>query len=406
MKNLYLLVITCILFPSLTNAQLAKGKGKYLGNVYSEGQVQDFAKYWNQVTPENAGKWGSVEAVRDVMNWTELDKAYKLAKDNGFYYKHHTLIWGNQFPAWITDLSTSEQLEEIIEWYEAVAKRYPDIDAIEVVNEPINDPPLGINDGFFAKALGGQGQTTYDWVIEAYKLARKYFPNAKLVINEYGIENNVTTLNKYITLINLLKDRKLVDHVGFQAHAFNTANLTSASLKIFLDKLAEPGFPIFATEIDIDGPTDQKQLDDFKKLIPVMWEHPKVFGLTFWGWRPGLWRNAEKAFFHDGTKERPALEWLRTYIASAVLADIKKVVNQESISISPNPIGNGEVVINAKAEIENIELYDLSGKKVQLYLEINNNRFLLPAHIVSGQYVLKLFNKTGYIGETKLLVAR
>ena len=36
--------------------------------------------YFDQLTPENAGKWGSVEGTRDVMNWTDLDTAYQTSQ--------------------------------------------------------------------------------------------------------------------------------------------------------------------------------------------------------------------------------------------------------------------------------------------------------------------------------------
>ena len=68
----------------------------------------NFANYWNQVTPENGGKWGTVEGTRDVMNWTQADAAYALAKANGFPFKWHAFVWGNQQPAWIESLSTAE----------------------------------------------------------------------------------------------------------------------------------------------------------------------------------------------------------------------------------------------------------------------------------------------------------
>jgi endo-1,4-beta-xylanase len=38
--------------------------------------------YFDQLTPENAGKWGSVEGTRDVMNWTDFDTAYNFARGN------------------------------------------------------------------------------------------------------------------------------------------------------------------------------------------------------------------------------------------------------------------------------------------------------------------------------------
>ena len=48
-----------------TGPPIATGKPKFLGGVYSPTQVVNFTAYWNQVTPENAGKWASVEGVRD-----------------------------------------------------------------------------------------------------------------------------------------------------------------------------------------------------------------------------------------------------------------------------------------------------------------------------------------------------
>ena len=50
---------------------LAAGQSKFLGSTYSAKQAQDFANYWNKLTPENAGKWGSVEAVRGQFDWTK-----------------------------------------------------------------------------------------------------------------------------------------------------------------------------------------------------------------------------------------------------------------------------------------------------------------------------------------------
>ena len=45
--------------------------------------------------------------------------------------------------------------EEIQEWFAAVAARYPDIDFIDVVNEPLHDPPDGPGNGNYIDALGG-----------------------------------------------------------------------------------------------------------------------------------------------------------------------------------------------------------------------------------------------------------
>ena len=262
---------------------IATGKPKFLGSVSSPSQNLNFTAYFNQVTPENAGKWGSVESVRDVMNWGQLDFAYNLAKNNGFPFRLHTLVWGNQQPGWIAALPVAEQRAEIEEWFAALAARYPNIDFIDVVNEPLHDPPDDPQDGGYIQALGGTGVTGWDWVVEAFRLARQYFPTAQLGINEFSVTNNTTDMIRYIGIINLLKEEDLIDVVGVQGHAFSTRpNIPMSTHQANLDRLAATGLPIHVTELDIDGPSDEIQLADYQRIFPVFWEHPAVRGITLW----------------------------------------------------------------------------------------------------------------------------
>ncbi len=313
---------------------LADGQPKFLGCAYSTDQAPNFDFYWNQVTPENAGKWGSVEGSRDNMNWIGLDAAYNLAKSNGLPFRFHVLIWGNQQPSWIENLSTEEQLVEIREWFEAVAERYPQIEYLEVVNEPLHDPPRGVGNGNYIDALGGDGDTGWDWVLNAFRMAREIFPSTtKLMINDYSIVNSSTNVFNYIKIIDLLKAENLIDAIGAQGHAFSTRG-SAAEMKQNLDLLSGTGLPIHITEMDIDGPTDQIQLSDYQRIFSTFWEHRGVVGITLWGWRPGLWRDAEGAYiiFESGV-ERPALEWLREY-TSIPIAQIPLT----PIIISPNNV--------------------------------------------------------------------
>ena len=301
---------------------LADGKEKFLGCAYSTAQATDFAAYWNQVTPENGGKWGSVEATRDVMNWTDLDAAYNFAKANGCLVRFHILVWGSQQPSWISNLPAAEQLEEIKEWFAAVAERYPDLDYIEVVNEPLHAPPNG-EYGFasttrtanYIAALGGSGTTGWDWIINSFKLARQYFPGKKLVLNEYGVTNDASAMARYIAIINLLKAENLIDVVSFQGHSFAIKNYSTATLSANLATLAATGLPIMVTEMDIDDTDAAPQLADYQRIFPLFWEHPSVIGITLWGFRPGMWRAQYGAnlVLADGT-EKPAMVWLQQYV--------------------------------------------------------------------------------------------
>jgi endo-1,4-beta-xylanase len=305
-------------------APLAAGKSKFLGSAYSTSQATGFLTYFNQVTPENAGKWGSVEATRDVMNWTDLDAAYSFAKTNGLVFRFHILVWGSQQPSWIDALTTAEKLEEIKEWYAAVAARYPDIDYLEVVNEPLHAPPNGETIAFsttkaanYADALGGSGASGWEWILRSFRLARQYFPGKKLVLNEYGLLNDATQMGRYVQIINLLKAENLVDVVATQAHSFEIKDAATATLTANLTTLAATGLPIMITEMDIDDTTAKPQLADYQRIFPLFWEHPSVVGITLWGFRPGLWRDQYgAALLNADGSEKPAMAWLKGYLAN------------------------------------------------------------------------------------------
>jgi endo-1,4-beta-xylanase len=321
------ILFTILLFgavssPGQTTHPIAYGQSKFLGCAYSTAQATNFGRYWNQLTPENAAKWGSVEATRNVMNWSSLDAAYNIAKNNHIPFKLHTLIWGAQQPSWIGALDSSSQRNEIEEWFAALADRYDSVAYIDVVNEPMNNAPNGMTpwgasvpNVNYARALGGAGTTGWDWVITAFRLARKYFPQAKLIMNEYNVINNNAATQNYIKIINLLKTDTLIDGIGEQAHAFTTYGVSSATLKNNLDLLAATGIPIYLTEMDIDGQTDLIQLKEYQRVFPLFWNHPAVEGITLWGFRTGLWRNAEGAYLvTQSGVERPAMKWLKAYV--------------------------------------------------------------------------------------------
>lgn len=280
---------------------------KFLGNIWGGNREPErFSEYWDQVTPENAGKWGSVERVRDTMRWSTLDAIYQYAEQRGIPFKLHTLVWGNQQPLWIAELPPEEQLAEVEEWFAALAERYPNIALIDVVNEPLHDPPS------YKEGLGGDGETGWDWVIKAFELARQYFPNSKLLVNEYGIINDPSEARKYVELISLLQERGLIDGIGIQCHAFSMDTVSVSTMEHVLGVLAETGLPIYVSELDIRG-DDQAQLERYQKKFPVLWDHPSVAGVTLWGyiqWQ--MWMEDAHLLNDDGT-ERPALTWLMEY---------------------------------------------------------------------------------------------
>jgi endo-1,4-beta-xylanase len=351
LRNILLLLVLLV-FTGRTNAQLAKGQSKFLGNIGGSYIFSDFSTWWNQITPENGGKWGSVEGTRDVMSWSNMDLVYNSAKTKGIPVKFHTLVWGNQQPSWITSLTTDQQLAQVEEWFKLTAARYPNLDMIDVVNEPLpgHAPPS------YKNALGGDGTTGWDWVIKSFELARYYFPKAKLLINEYNILNTGTNVQTYSQIINLLKTRDLIDGIGCQGHFLESTS--AATVRTNLNTLALLGLPIYITEFDLNLADDTQQLNKYKELFPVIWEHSAIKGVTLWGYRQGsIWRTDAYLIKSDGT-ERPALTWLKSYFASTGTSPERN----PDIAVWPNPAVN---VLNISgAQNQTLEMYDVSGKLV------------------------------------------
>lgn len=320
MRHLVLILLLAIapVLVQADEAPLAAGLPKFLGSAYSQKQAKDFAQYWNKVTPENAGKWGSVEAVRGQMDWSALDEAYRFSKAHGFPFHMHVLVWGEQQPAWMRSLPVAEQRRAIEAWFDAVAARYPDLDFVEVVNEPLQHPPSDKrkDGGGYIDALGGNGASGWDWIITAFHMARERFPHAKLLINDYDITHSDSNTRRYREIIELLQKDHLIDGIGLQEHAFETGTDVAMSVhRANLDRLAATGLPIYVTEFDIDGRDDARQLAAYERVFPVFWNHPAVRGITLWGFRPGLWRTKQGAnLVREDSSERPALTWLRHYV--------------------------------------------------------------------------------------------
>lgn len=500
-KTCYFILIFSIVgfMASAQVKPIASGNEKFLGCCYSNAQATGFAALWDQITPENGGKWGSVEGTRNSMNWWEMDAASNLAKQYKMKFKQHTMLWGSQQPSWIGALDTTSQRLEIEQWYAAVAQRYPNLELIDVVNEPMHNGPNGMipwgsstPNVDYAKALGGAGTSGWDWIIKAFRMARKYFPNAKLILNEYSVINNAAETQKCIQIVNLLKAENLIDGIGEQGHAFTTAGTSTATLKANLDALWATGIPIYITEMDVDGATDLAQLQEMQRVFGLMWTHPGVKGITMWGFRSGMWRTDQKAYLVTSTgKDRPAFTWIKAFVNDTLVtansisivlpttkpdtislgtpltlqakfqpenATIKNVtwtaapasiasidetgklsairtgkvkvtvtawdgnvtaskvitivsstgvadkIRQDNIKIYPNPASEGNFKISGIEGIRQLAVFDMVGKKIVEYKNLNQNEVAIRMTVPKGVYTVNLYDDKQQVIRKKITI--
>jgi endo-1,4-beta-xylanase len=326
-----------------SSQQLSTRKDKFLGAGTSSPPLRNFFQYWNQVTPGNDGKWGSVSFAQGQYNWTNLDAIYNYAVNLGLLYKHHCLVWGSQQPGWISGLDNASQRAAVEDWIKRVGQRYPKMNFVDVVNEPLHTPLPS-----YKNALGGDGVTGWDWVITAFQWARQYCDTSvKLILNEYNVLGSTTQATNFLTIINLLKARNLIDGIGVQGHYFEFRSHIGATIGTYvydlttiknnLNRLTATGLPVYITEFDIDEPIDSNQVSQYKIYFPILWSNPGVKGITFWGYiQNDVWSSYPNTYLlYSDERARPALQWLRTYVWSPQPPALISPINQVGIVRNP-----------------------------------------------------------------------
>ena len=327
---------------SFAGPGLADGAAKFVGNITQSntapGANDQFTQLWNQATAENGCKWGSVEGSRGNFNWGGCDAAYNWAKNNGGHFKFHALVWGSQYPNWLPNLSVDETKKAITAWFDAVQKRYPDLEMIDVVNEAIRGGNGGYHSGYnntkIVQALGGDNNGDYAFITTAFKMARERWPDAILIYNDYNtIQWDV---DGGINLVNTIKKNGApIDGYGLQAHDLMTNGgngggtggggncMNYNTFKSTMEKIHSKtnNIPIFISEYDVPSTDDGIQKQCVSEQFAYWMEDPHVAGITFWGYIYGrTWLDCNgkasgcSGLIKDG-KDRTAMTWLKDYLS-------------------------------------------------------------------------------------------
>ncbi len=364
-------------------AQLSTNPDKFLGNITTNGQVNgagiEFATLWNQITPENETKWSSVQGGgQSSWSWGGADNCSNYAKNHKFPFKFHCLLWGAQYPNWINSLNDYDRFVAVKDWMDAIKKKYPTVEMIDVVNEAVQghqaDTPTWYG------PLGGQGETGFDWIVKAFDMVYERFPNTILIYNDFNTFQWNT--QQFIDLVTKLRDAGApIDAYGCQSH--DLTNCSATTLKNSMNNIQNSlKMPMYITEYDIGTIDDAAQLRDYKAHIPLLWEADYCAGVTLWGFNYGsTWtddgRDANNNRINPGHsgiikngEDRPAMTWLREYMASDKAKNAKSpypgMKKPISFYIRPKfykaPINEpNEITITAKmhngAKVEKVELY-------------------------------------------------
>lgn len=363
--SLVMLLSSVLLFSSSVQAGWSDGRGKYFGSVlgptdqdngdYSLFVPNDFTDYFNQVTAENDNKWGYVEEPQGTFNDANGVQAYQYAVTNNIPFKFHTLMWGRpdqDEDTWRTNLGDDAIVNAVTNWFEYVRDTYPETAYIDVVNEVLNEE-LSYADAFSGRVAADFGKTysntisfdcdmnpdtpnqvcNIEWVVWSFLKAREVFgPEVDLLINDFRIINGERS-GTYKQIIQMLQSydymgQPILDGIGIQTHYFNVSNYGGENPGVIegvLDDLATTGLPIHISELDINYPLSetqpapaepqlsQQQQAEYERVLPILWNHPAVVGVTLWGYSVGRgWAEHTGLVEHnasgDYVSHRPAFD--------------------------------------------------------------------------------------------------
>jgi endo-1,4-beta-xylanase len=280
---------------------------KFVGNISTRGSIRTgFATYWNQFSPENEGKWGSVQPSQGTFNWAALDREYAYAQTNNIIFKEHNFIWGAQQPSWVNNTNAQTAVQA---WMTAFCQRYPNTKLIDVVNEP---PPHTTPS--YINGIGGTGASGYDWIANAFKWARAACPNAILILNDFNNIELAGDNTRTITIVNAIKAAGApIDAVGAQGHG--VSRTATATVKGFIDKITQQtGLPVYLTEYDINVADDNQQKTIMQDQFTMFWNDPNVHGITIWGYIVGSTWETNSGLQQTDNTMRPAMSWLMGFL--------------------------------------------------------------------------------------------
>lgn len=357
-KKLLSLAAAMLMGMGMADAQLNQNTCKFLGNITTSGQIQPntgslrYEALWDQLTCENEtklesivnGKVNSAQEGVQKWNWRTADAHYNWCKQNGVMFKFHALLWTSQFPKYWQELSASELRQQVEYWFDAVAIKYPDLVMIDVVNEALsghaeNTDQSGRNGktmkNLLSQALGNSSNPyDYKWIAEAFRMARKRFPNAVLIYNDYNTftydENNFVKL-----VASLVNQGAPIDGYGHQSHDLDEyysngrwggISTFGTTLKRIHDNITQQGgreLQCYITEYDISQSNEDTYETIMKNTFKPMWEAEYVSGITIWGYINGrTWRDNTGLFTSNGA-DRSGIKWLREYMKTDAAKNAK-----------------------------------------------------------------------------------
>ncbi len=312
--------------------------------------------YWDATEPKK-GEQRYDRDSKKIYRRPAIDLCMEFCEENGIEPREHGLAYDMFFPTWLHGADSFTTKKELIRRYKEISERYADrIPTIEVTNEMAHVA----------------GRTEFyedpDYVTWCFKLAEKYFPQNKLVINEgttAAWRDKCRSSDKYYSYIEsaMLKGAR-IDAIGLQFHVFHKRENEIAKIRHTdynperlyrqMDLYTNLTNALQITEVTIpaysnDEEDEAIQAELLSYLYPIWFSHPAVEQIIYWNLVDGyahVWSDDLEAIrasqgnmtlgenvYYGGLlrfdmSEKPALKVIRDLIKKEWHTEADRVTNE------------------------------------------------------------------------------
>ncbi|XP_057493367.1 endo-1,4-beta-xylanase 5-like [Actinidia eriantha] len=237
-----------------------------------------FTARFTVTTFENEMKWDSTERSRGKDDYSVPDAMLQFAQKNNVKVRGHNVVWNDPkyLPAWALSLSPNDFRLAVDRRINSVVKRYAgQVIAWDVVNE-------NMHFDFLESMLGKNASATL------FKKVNQIDPRTPLFLNEFNtieeVDDDMAKPAKYLEKIQEIRSGGYNGPlgIGLESH-FSTPNIPY--MRASMDKLAATGLPIWLTEVDVSGGSNQASY--LEQVLREGHAHPSVKGIVVWSaWSP------------------------------------------------------------------------------------------------------------------------
>lgn len=276
-------------------------------NYLSEPRFREvLAEQFNSLSPENDMKWQFVQPQEGVFNFEGLDRLAAFAEANDMKVKGHGLISNCCNPDYLV-AKTNDPVAfraAMVKHFNTIMKRYKGkMDRWDVVSEALMVNGGGLQHNDFYNALGP------DYIAEAFRIAHRADPKAKLYLNENLVETNPGKRQELYDLVSgLVADGVPVHGIALQMHQ-TIQGPPPGVITEMTNYFRALGLEVSIAELDAHtlDPVTQAQIygDVVTEALNAGITEISVWGFTdkhLWTWLPG----AKPCIFDENYNPKPA----------------------------------------------------------------------------------------------------